>query len=299
MPADQTKHLLYAAGALLMLLMLLLAQILFWNARMSLPALPQRVAAPTAIQSLTLAPELWRVLKSQEGKKANTPVQGALNNRFRLAGVFIVMTDRVVSGQLRRCAILDDLSLNSQMLAEEGEKVNGALVKMVALDYVLLVGDDGEEATLLLAPSTLSVVAADEKGASDAPMPPEVLETNRFGNRIGETRWEFSRTAVEEYYQEMMDSPERLSALFLSMEPDWNENGRIAGYRLNIVGERDFYTQVGLQQGDIVRKVNSMNMTSRRRAEHFIGEVAKNNLNTIVLDVERNGEAKKFIYMLH
>ncbi len=128
---------------------------------------------------------------------------------------------------------------------------------------------------------------------------PKILDSNRFGNRVGDTRWEFNRQAILDYYQEVMDNPERLASLFLAMEADRDTEGKVAGYKLNLdVGEKDFYTQVGLQQGDVVRKVNSMRMTSQRRAEYFIGEFVQNRLGAVVIDVERNGEAKKLIYLI-
>ena len=125
------------------------------------------------------------------------------------------------------------------------------------------------------------------------------LESNRFGNRVGETRWEFNRQAILDYYQEMMDNPERLAALFMAMEADRDEEGKVAGYRLNMdVGEREFYTQVGLQHGDVVRRVNSMRMTSQRRAEYFIGEFVQNRLGAVVIDIERNGQPQKLVYLV-
>ncbi len=64
------------------------------------------------------------------------------------------------------------------------------------------------------------------------------------------------------------------------------------------VGEKDFYSEVGFQDGDIVRKVNSMRMTSQRRAEYFIGEFVQDRLGAVVIDIERNGEPKKLVYLV-
>ena len=96
-----------------------------------------------------------------------------------------------------------------------------------------------------------------------------------------------------------MDDPERLAALFMAMEPDRDAAGKVAGYRVNMdVGEKEFYTQMGFQQGDVVRKVNSMRMTSQRRAEYFIGEFVQNRLGAVVIDIERNGTPKKLVYLV-
>ena len=63
-------------------------------------------------------------------------------------------------------------------------------------------------------------------------------------------------------------------------------------------GEPDFFKAVGLQNGDVIRKVNSMNMTSQRRAEYLMGEFFKNRLNAFVFDIERQGQPQKLIYLL-
>jgi len=55
---------------------------------------------------------------------------------------------------------------------------------------------------------------------------------------------------------------------------------------------------VGLQHGDVVRKVNSMRMTSQRRAEYFIGEFVQGRLGAVVLDIERNGQPTKLVYLI-
>ena len=239
---------------------------------------------------------VWNRCRS--GAPVAPPIAGALAARFRLAGVFLVLSDPDNLGPETRCAILDDLQTQQQVLAAEGESAGSVQVLRVAGDYVVL--SDGErEETIFLAAGSLP--GQDKAGIApgSGAEAPKILETNRFGNRIGETRWEFNRQAILDYYQEMMDNPERLAALFMAMEPDRDEEGRVAGYRLNMdVGEKDFYTAVGLQNGDVVRKVNSMRMTSQRRAEYFIGEFVQNRLGAVVIDVERNGEPKKLVYLV-
>ena len=76
----------------------------------------------------------------------------------------------------------------------------------------------------------------------------------------------------------------------------YSDDGAITGYQLGVEGEADFFGSVGLKAGDVVRKVNSMPMTSRRRAEYFIGEFVENRGSAFVLDVERDGTPQKLIY---
>ena len=254
------------------------------------------VTLPAAFHWPALEPQVWKVFRSG-APAAPPPVAGALAARYRLAGVFLILTDPNDAGGESRCAILDDLQTQQQILAAEGEDAGEARVVRVAPDQVVL--SDGEhEETIYLAAGTLP--GHDKPGpAAAAAEPAKILETNRFGNRVGENRWEINKQAVLDYYQEMMDNPERLAGLFMAMEPDRDTDGKVAGYKLNTsLGEKEFYTQVGLQDGDVVRRVNSMRMTSQRRAEYFIGEFVQNRLGAVVIDIERNGQPQKLVYLV-
>ena len=288
------------AALALVALAALLALRLAWSARGAGAAAgadaEKGAAAPEAFRWPMPDAGLWKVFRS--GEPAAAPATaGALSTRYRLAGVFLVLSETGRSGAEHRCAILDDLQTKQQHLASEEEWIDQVRVVRVESDHVVL-SDGAHEETIVLAAGTLP---GGEKAGISAP-PAEslpILETNRFGNRVGETRWEVSRQAVLDYYQEMMDNPERLAGLFMAMEPDRDAEGKVAGYKLNMdLGEKEFYTQVGLQQGDVVRKVNSMRMTSQRRAEYFIGEFVQNRLGAVVIDIERNGEAKKLVYLV-
>ena len=254
-------------------------------------------AAPVPFRWPEIAARLWNLFRSGE-PVAPAAAVGALSARYRLAGVFLILTDPGQAGAEDRCAILDDLQAHQQVLAAEGENLGPVRVAGVFNDRVVL-SDGAREETIYLAAGTLP---GREPGGAPAPAPeeaPKILESNRFGHRVGETRWEISRQAVLDYYQEMMDNPERAAALFLAMEPDRDEAGKVAGYRLNTdAGEKEFYTQVGLRHGDVVRRVNSMRMTSQRRAEYFIGEFVQNRLGAVVIDIEREGQSQKLIYLV-
>lgn len=262
------------------------------------PAGGARVPMPEPFRWPEVKAGVWRLFRSgAPGTPA--PSGGALSARYRLAGAFLVLSDDGPLEGQNRCAILDDLQEQKQYLAMEGETLGQVRVVRVASDHVVLVAG-GREEIIVLAAGTLSGgdTPATPEGVP-APSAPVVLESNRFGNRIGDTRWEIRREAVMEYYQEMMDNPERLATLFLAMTADRDEKDRVDGYRLDMTfGEKDFYSQVGFRDGDIIRRANSLRMTSQRRAEYFIGEFVQGRLNTVVIDIERNGEPKKLIYLV-
>jgi hypothetical protein len=90
----------------------------------------------------------------------------------------------------------------------------------------------------------------------------------------------------------------RLAAILLAMQPDFDDDGDVAGYQLELLGEDILYEAAGMLEGDIVRAVNSMPMTSPARAQYFISEFLQGNISAIVLDVEREGVESKLIYLI-
>jgi hypothetical protein len=97
----------------------------------------------------------------------------------------------------------------------------------VAADHVVL-SADGREETLVLTAGTLP--GRDGAGAGAAAAETREDPRNpRFGNRVGETRWENNKAAVLEYLPgEMMDNPERQAGLFNAMEPTATYVGKVA-----------------------------------------------------------------------
>jgi type II secretory pathway component PulC len=233
----------------------------------------------------------WSVLRNEQ---APTPAaRGALARRFRLAGTFFKYGS--TDGDTRK-AVLHDLEQAVQMIVGEGESIGDVDVVRIVSDRVIL-RRGMEEAELWLGFSR-----ADPEGSPDeadtAGQGKDGKESAFGGRKTGKHSWVFRRDALQKYYQEVLDDPERLVRIFDSMKAVRDGNRRITGYRLNILGEGDFYRAAGMRQGDIVRKVNGMNMTSRRRAEFFIGEFARNRANVFEMEIERNGKPMKLTYQV-
>ncbi len=247
-----------------------------------------------------IAPEAWSVFRGSGGGAPLRATSGPASSRFRLAGTFFIL-DASENPSVRK-AILDDLKSGEQRVLGEGEAIEEYQVMRVAEDVVTIrspAGDTDLRLSFLDIASSIPTEAARAVASTnDATGQPEVfLEQNQFGGRVGYNRWVFKRSALMNYYHEILDDPERIAALYVSLKPDYQQN-EIAGYHLDPEGENAFFAAMGLQKGDVIRKVNSMNMTSQKRAEYFIGEFVKNRLNAFVLDVEREGKPEKMIYLL-
>jgi len=240
-----------------------------------------------------LSPDVWTAVV----RGGEIPA-GVSHEQYRLAGTFFLMgstSESTESGQ--RLAIIDDIAKNQQHIVSEGQSFDGHEIMRIHADR-LLMRKDGVELELTLSFRDGVARSADTEVASTNAVAAEevALETSRFGKRIGDARWVIQKEALVDYYQELLEDPERIAAIYMSMKPDYID-GEIAGYRLEKEGESEFFDAVGLQEGDRIRKVNSMNMTSQARAEYFISEFMKERLGAVVLDVERNGQPEKLIYL--
>ena len=99
-----------------------------------------------------------------------------------------------------------------------------------------------------------------------------------------------------DYYEELKSRPERLVTVFDTMAPVYDANERIEGYKVDIKGEAEFFKAIGFNQGDIVREVNGIPMTNRRAAENLIRRYADDDLDFIVIKMERDGKPIQQVY---
>ncbi len=260
---------------------------------------PARTPPSAFSRGIDLPPaEAWKVFQLA-GVAARDA--GPLAERFRLAGTFFLYGDDADGqGGERRRAIVDDLAERKQLLVSEEQDIAGYTVTRIEPDRIRL-RRDGIEHELLLSFSAVSAAAASpasERSADAVSMEDmPAIESTRFGKRVGENRWVIRREELLRYYAELLDDPERIANVYASLKPKYEDNA-IAGYVLNTEGEGDFFRAIGLQEGDVIRRVNSMRMVSQRRAEYFISEFMKNRVSALVFDIERGEQAEKLIYLI-
>lgn len=262
--------------------------------------------SPVSIKAVwpTVAPDKFAfdasIFKKTSSDSSIIPQESAAK-RFRLAGTFFA----VGLNQQSRKAILDDLQKKEQLLVAEGDLLdqaqgtigNETRVLSIMSDRIILRRGTIDEQIMLCftgnsqSNSQSAAYSAGAEGKSLADM------QNRFGKRVGDKRWVLTRSELMSYYKEVLNNTDRLAKVYDSLKPVYQGNN-IAGYTLMVEGEGEMFAALGLQQGDVIRQVNSMPMTSQMRAEYFIGEFVKNRVNGFVLDIERSGRKEKLIYMV-
>ncbi len=243
----------------------------------------------------------WSVLRPSSRAHAAAP---PLAQRFRLAGTLFGFG---VGSAEPPQAILDDTLRVEQRLVRRGAEVApGIRLLEVRRDSVVLEGPAGVEELWIERVGRPAPDGAQPAGPSarpDAAGRDEGDATSRFGGReVFPGRWEFDRSALLSYYAQLRAEPERLLAVFDSMQPLYRDGDpatrEITGYRLDVRGEAPFFEAMGVRPGDIVRSVNSVAMTNRRRAESFIRAFVEEQEDTFVIEVERDGDVAKQVYLI-
>lgn len=256
----------------------------------SSPSLDTRSASDSQnwVEPVSLKECDWSVIQSSTGTPS--AAVGSVAKRFRLAGTFIVYG----GVQDKRSAILDDLKENRQQIIKENQELESFLVLRIFADRVVMRGPQGEEQLRLSFsnndnnPATATVAKKPDSAFSE--------KTGRFGKQVGKRSYVYNRESLVQYYNELMDEPQRLVAVFDSLKPIWTKDRKIEGYELDIQGESSFFKEIGWKQGDIVRSVNSMKMTNRHRAEYFIREFVADRANAFLIDMERGDGDMKMVY---
>ena len=206
---------------------------------------------------------------------------------FRFAGTFFLFGS---NGEEIRKAVLSLASEGRQVIASEGDVIAGVTVLKIFEDRVILkLANETTELRL-----SFSSVASEVDEVHEKPEKADPIE--RFGKSVAKNSWILRRESLLDYYYELLEEPERLLNVFDSLKPLYGEGNRINGYTLGVEGESEFFNAVGLKEGDIIKKVNSLKMTSRNRAEFFIKQVVQKKLSAIVIDIERDGQPKRLVY---
>ena len=222
-------------------------------------------------------------------------------SRYALAGTFQVY--RSLEGAVESAALVDDQEKGSQRIVREGDLLGAFLVGEITEDQLTL-EKSGRTWVLTLSGVRVTPVAAETESVAAPPDPMDLpaLATTKFGKLVKENYWVLERDAVKGYIDEMTEPQNALRTInlyrsFTQVAPPEGEEGE-PGFQIGMKGEKSFFSDMGLQDGDIIRKVNSMKMRSQRRAEYLVREFYKDNMSAVVLDVERDGEIQQHIYLV-
>ncbi len=225
---------------------------------------------------------------------------------YRLSGTYQTFTaddSGIGSEQVTSLALVDDLKTGQQSIVQEGGMLGPFTIQEISADRIRI-SHDNRQWTLLL--SGQVAMGGGGRSTSSGPLTKEErfdqlpsLEETAYGKRIAHNQWVISRAAIKGYAEEIIGSPLRATRLYRSFNQVADEEGQTeAGFRLQMKGEQDFFQNMGLQDEDVIRKVNSMKMKNQGRAEYLIGEFMQDKMGLVVLEIERGGQPQKLIYLI-
>jgi hypothetical protein len=199
-------------------------------------------------------------------------------------------------------ALVDDLEKGSQEMVREGDELGVFRISAIRLNEIDLSHQEQTWTLTLPGRLTRSITGSTEEQGetritrfSDLP----ALEQTPFGRRVAENQWVIDRQAVKKYAGAIVGSPLRATQLYRSFRQVAGDEGRTeAGFEIQMKGEKNFFAHMGMRDDDIILKVNSMKMKNQARAEYLVSEFMQDRMGMVVLDVERNGEVQKLIYLI-
>ncbi|HKA92821.1 MAG TPA: type II secretion system protein GspC [Acidimicrobiia bacterium] len=182
-------------------------------------------------------------------------------------------------------AVIEDLETHRQELYRVGDTIRGARVVSIAWDRVTL-EQAGQEATLELAPPGEHRAGApdDAHGPSDLPAASPNIR------RTGADAFIVDR-------RELAGAVDNMSGLMTQLRAVAEvADGRPAGFRLFQIKEDSIFRRLGLQDGDVVQRVNGTALDDPTSLLTFLGRLR--NEPRVAVDIVRGGSAHTLVYDL-
>jgi general secretion pathway protein C len=232
-----------------------------------------RVAVATAVASEPL--DAWAPIAARDiFNGARTAAAG--DTTRRLVGVGFQ------GGEAR--AAIEDLRTHRQELVAVGDAVGDARVGSIAWDHVVLVGGGGET-VLSLAPFEMAADVPAEPAAAEPPAPasPTIRQT--------------SATAFIVDRRELAGAVDDMSGLMTQLRAVAEvRDGRPAGFRLFQMKDGSIFRRLGLENGDVVQRVNGEAVSDPATLLAFLQRLRTE--PRVALDIRRGTERRTMVYDL-
>jgi general secretion pathway protein C len=181
-------------------------------------------------------------------------------------------------------AVIEDLETHHQELYRVGDAIRGARIVAIVWDRVTL-EQGGQEATLELAPPGEHHGAQPDVAAATTPA--EAAATIR---RTGADAFIVDR-------RELAGAVDNMSGLMTQLRAVAEvADGRPAGFRLFQIKEDSIFHRLGLQDGDVVQRVNGTTLDDPTSLLTFLGRLR--NEPRVAVDIVRAGTARTLVYDL-
>jgi general secretion pathway protein C len=179
-------------------------------------------------------------------------------------------------------ATIKDLNANETKICMVGDVFMGADVLSIEyLKVILLVDGHREYLDLSAAPTTVAVAPKADEGAAPPPSGEGI-------KKLDEHRYQIERSTVNGALSNMNDL-----AMQARIVPSF-KNGQPNGFKLFSIRPDSLYAKIGIQNGDVIQKLNGFDMNSPDKALEAYTKLKS--ANAIDMQVDRNGQTVNYHY---
>jgi general secretion pathway protein C len=187
-------------------------------------------------------------------------------------------------------AAIEDARTHRQELVGVGDTVGDARVTSIAWDHVVLTGTGGE--TVL----ELATAPSDDRGEPDAQPDGDVAPVRAASTGTATIR-QTSPTAFIVDRRELAGAVDDMSGLMTQLRAVAEvQDGRPAGFRLFRMQDDSIFRRLGLQNGDVVQRVNGQAVSDPANLLAFLQRLRTE--PRVALDIRRGAERRTMVYDL-
>ncbi|MEO6028143.1 MAG: type II secretion system protein GspC [Candidatus Binatia bacterium] len=281
--------------ALIALNLVLLAMIAFFAARIAsgivaarLAVAPPRAvaAAPSQVASAAVDPEAaYAVIAERDVfnrvKGASTERASGAAETFKRTDLNLKLWGTALGHEPSQSfAIIEDQAARRQMLYRVGDTViEVATLARVEWDRVILERDGAEE--------VLEISSARASGKDAAPAAGGAPASDRI-RKTADNKFVIDRRELEQTVANINEVFTQARAV------PFFQDGKTVGFRVFAIKPGSVFEKIGLQNGDVINRVNGVELTDPTKAISLFTELQ--NEGHIAVDLQRNKQSKNFSY---
>jgi len=283
--------------ALIALNLLLLGMIALFAARIVSAMVAARLAAPAPRAAAAAAPQVATAAVEPESayaviverdvfnavKRTGGHEVGGTATTYKRSDLNVKLWGTALShDHAQSFAIIEDQAARRQMLYRIGDTIlEVATLTRVEWDRVVL-SRDGEEEVL-----EISSARASGKDAA-APAPGAAAASSERIKKTADGKFLIDRRELESTVANINEVFTQARAV------PFFQDGKTVGFRVFAIKPGSVFEKIGLQNGDVINRVNGVELTDPTKAISLFTELQ--NEGHIAVDLQRNKQAKNFSY---
>jgi len=197
--------------------------------------------------------------------------------------------------------VILDQQTGQAAVCSQGDRVRDAVILRIAPGQVLVQRPGGQQELLRFLEPARGAAAMARPLAASLPAAGSPMADSGWAPRILRPVNRFRRLIVREealrYWNEVSSDLDLLASYAAGFRPVL-EGDSLTGYQLSQTLPGDMLAASGLQAGDVIRKINSLQLDSNAKVNYFFNEFLENRLHALVLEVERSGQSTNVIFTI-